>query len=831
VDPAPARERSVLTPHREDRLALFLTRIVRRFAACAAFGPRVAATATRSFAQPFAATLALAAVGAVGGVAARTPAAFADGSWSQISSPPPARQQHTAIYDSARARMVIFGGSNSPGNDTWALSLPASNEPPVWTQLAPTGAPPSGRLGHTAVYDAPRDRMIVFAGYDGTYRNDVWSLDFSGATPAWIALAPAGGPPTARMLHTAIYDPVRERLIVFGGLAASPPRLNDVWALSLAGGAPSWTPLAPAGTPPSARYYHTAIYDAPRDRMIVFGGNDGVVRNDAWALSLGDTAAWTQLGPSGAPPVARAEHTAIADPATDRMIIFAGYDGGANLGDVWELALGGGGPAWAPLAPTGSAPTARLQHTSIYDPVNAQMVMFAGYDNSLRNDTWRMTLGSSPAWAEIAPGGTGAPAARAEHAALYDSARGRMLVFGGAAGAAYFNDTRALALGGSPGWAQIVVPGMKPAARRGHAAIYDAPRDRLIVFGGFDGATHRNDVWALSLAGLPAWLQLSPTGTPPAGRADCAAIYDPLRDRLLLFGGFDGATPLGDAWALSLAGGTPAWSALSPSGAPPAARWGATGIYDPVRDRVVVFGGDDGGALLDDAWGLDLGGAIAWAPFAPSGTPPSARADHAAIYDAGRDRMVMFGGRDSAGARDDLWSLTLGGAAGSGPEAGATHAPKWTALGPTGGPPPARLGHSAIYDPIADRMAIFAGGAADTAAPRRNDTWLLTWAGTAVADVASPRAAVARIASVQPNPFHGETTIRFSLARSGPARLEVFDVSGRRVRALIDGALASGAHAAIWDGADDSGRAAARGVYFLRLVTLDGTATRKVVRR
>ena len=49
---------------------------------------------------------------------------------------------------------------------------------------------------------------------------------------------------------------------------------NDVWALSLSG-SPTWAQLAPAGTPPGAWYGHSAIYDPARDRMVVFGGNDG----------------------------------------------------------------------------------------------------------------------------------------------------------------------------------------------------------------------------------------------------------------------------------------------------------------------------------------------------------------------------------------------------------------------------------------------------------------------------------------------------------------------------------------------------------------------------
>jgi hypothetical protein len=90
--------------------------------------------------------------------------------------------------------------------------------------------------------------------------------------------------PGARVEHTAIYDPVRDRMVVYGNEG---PGANDVWALTLSG-TPLWTPLAPAGGPPPARYGHTAIYDPLRDRMVVFGGDgDGNNFNDAWALTWG----------------------------------------------------------------------------------------------------------------------------------------------------------------------------------------------------------------------------------------------------------------------------------------------------------------------------------------------------------------------------------------------------------------------------------------------------------------------------------------------------------------------------------------------------------------
>ena len=68
-------------------------------------------------------------------------------------------------------------------------------------------------------------------------------------------------------------------------------------------------------------------------------------------------------------------------------------------------------------------------------------------------------------------------------------------------------------------------------------------------------------------------------------------------------------------------------------------------------------------------------------------------------------------------------------------------------------------------------------------------------------------------------PARGRASMTFSLS-GGVERhvqLDVFDVSGRRLRNLVDAVLPPGAHDVTWDGLDDSGQAVGAGVYFARL--------------
>jgi hypothetical protein len=71
-----------------------------------------------------------------------------------------------------------------------------------------------------------------------------------------------------------------------------------------------------------------------------------------------------------------------------------------------------------------------------------------------------------------------------------------------------------------------------------------------------------------------------------------------------------------------------------------------------------------------------------------------------------------------------------------------------------------------------------------------------------------------------PNPFGLQTKISFAVApNAGRISLDVLDVSGRRVRTLIDGPVPPGLHSVLWDGRSEAGRELGSGVYFTRMRT------------
>ena len=104
------------------------------------------------------------------------------------------------------------------------------------------------------------------------------------------------------------------------------------------------------------------------------------------------------------------------------------------------------------------------------------------------------------------------------HAAIYDSDRHEMVVFGGYAGGVWDNHVSALSLGATPTWRAITPAGTPPVGRNSMSAIYDVPRQRMVVFGGWTGTAYSDEVWTLNLAGSPQWTKVTSSGRSPSAR-------------------------------------------------------------------------------------------------------------------------------------------------------------------------------------------------------------------------------------------------------------------------------------------------------------------------
>lgn len=80
-----------------------------------------------------------------------------------------------------------------------------------------------------------------------------------------------------------------------------------------------------------------------------------------------------------------------------------------------------------------------------------------------------------------------------------------------------------------------------------------------------------------------------------------------------------------------------------------------------------------------------------------------------------------------------------------------------------------------------------------------------------------------------PNPFNPSTSIEFMISKSGQVKVEIVNILGQRVRALVDEYLEAGYHLARWDGTDDSGQEVSSGIYLYHISTSELSQTRKML--
>jgi hypothetical protein len=392
---------------------------------------------------------------------------------------------------------------------------------------------------------------------------------------------------------------------------------------------------------------------------------------------------------------------------------------------------------------------------------------------------WAYALGASTWTKLLPPDDRQSPEGRFWHAAVFDPLRERMLMQGGTAvGTAWALDLR-----GAPVWSRVDASGEAPQRAR-HALVFDPIRDRMLLIGQANVAM--DSIPALSFGPPNAWTMLHPAGPAPSDRDAPAAVYDPVRDRVLMFGGYQpnaigGGFGLNDLWQLTL-GSSPAWTQLATQGATPPGRGYLGMVYDAANDRLVVIGGRRtdtsglGAPPLRDVWQLSLAGTPTWQQLTPAGIPPLYLSGVPIVEDVPRHRALIFA---TSTVADSVYTLSL-----DAPES-------WGYLASADTPPIPRQYTAAVFDPYNDRMVLFSGGNNSIFEP---DTWELRFESPAVSvdpPVARERP---RLMGATPNPSSGAMRISFALAGRTPATLELFDPAGRRLARYEVGSLGRGTH-------------------------------------
>ena len=230
-----------------------------------------------------------------------------------------------------------------------------------------------------------------------------------------------------------------------------------------------------------------------------------------------------------------------------------------------------------------------------HDSQHRQFLLFGGtYGSERFSDTWLL---ESSGWKVQSP--RAHPNARISSAVTYDGAHNGFVLFGGRV-------THAKPTTCSPG---------------------GTPQS-------LEKEDFCSDTWVFNSGN---WTRKEPAKSP-SPREGHAMVFDAARNQVVLFGGTAGGTasPLSDTWVWN---GT-TWKQVVPAHHPPG-RFSHTMAYDPIHRQVILFGGDGGNKMLNDTWiwnGRD------WEAAHIESTPPTFRTNAAMDYDATMRKMILFSG-------------------------------------------------------------------------------------------------------------------------------------------------------------------------------------------
>lgn len=201
-------------------------------------------------------------------------------SWAQKDAQPPTACDHVKMaYDASSGETVLFSGldpSESPVNETWSWN---GTE---WELLSEEG--PEGRGHFGFVYDPTHEQILLYGGYASTVSDEFWVWKDN----AWQEID-FPGPGTLSHFGMTL-DRDANVLYIFGGATSGSTFSSfteKTWILSDG----SWRELNPVNAP-SKRGSPAMGFDPVRKKIVLFGGFDSPQRNlaDTWEL---DGVNWT----------------------------------------------------------------------------------------------------------------------------------------------------------------------------------------------------------------------------------------------------------------------------------------------------------------------------------------------------------------------------------------------------------------------------------------------------------------------------------------------------------------------------------------------------------
>jgi hypothetical protein len=554
-----------------------------------------------------------------------SPTANTWGTAPTTTGAPTGRWGHSAIWTGSK--MIIWGGEASAPpyfRNTGGVYDPAAN---AWvttgyTNLINGTGAPTARRSHSAVWTGTK--MIVWGGYDGgtTNRYNDGGV-YDPATDSWTPMTTTNAP-TIRSNHIAVWTGTR--MIVWGGFDNVTPRLDDGGVYDPS--TDSWSALTQGGTPPTARYMHSAIWTG--SKMIVWGGFDTAVTQTGGVYNPA-TNSWGTVPSIIGAPTARYGQSAVW--TGTRMIIWGGWQLSTRVktGGMYDPDA----DIWGFTTTTTSAPTARSMHTAVWNPISQTMIVWGGYDTAVTKSGGQYYPATN-SWGAATPTSGNCPTARQGPSAVWTGSK--MIVWGGWG-------PNPLNTGGVYDpvlntWTTVTTTGAPATGRYYHSAVWtgsgpESWRNKMIIWGGSDGPVNTGAVYDLA---TDSWVtnsypNLRDGVNAPSARTSHTAVWNTISNTMIVWGGSNTNTgkpydPGTDTWGAATSTGTNCPSARSFH----SAVWADT--------RMIIWGGNTTtGGVYNPATN-------SWDAATSTNNTPSSRQNASAVWTG--NRMIIWGGYGSS---------------------------------------------------------------------------------------------------------------------------------------------------------------------------------------
>ncbi len=417
-----------------------------------------------------------------------------------VSLAMPARNGRAVVWDSARKKLLAFGGRNGTPmfSDTWEF------DGQQWTQRFPAQSPPPLSFA-TLAFDSFRRRAVLFGGQlpDAGRSSETWEWD--GVT--WLA-RPVGTSPPRRQSSGMAYDVVHRKTVLFGGTTSNGYE-SDTWEWDGA----RWTQRQVPG--PSARDGHSMVFDERRARIVLVGGYDGTVQSDLWEW---DGTSWTERH-AATTPGPRARFGLAYDGDRQRVVMgFGSTSPSSYSGEVWEW----DGLDWSERTALRLPGTILLDPNLVWDAAQHRLTVLS----SLELFAW-----TGAEWTSFKP------SYRPGASVAFDSNRGVVVLFGGQLfGRAHQFEGELWEWDGTR-WS-LHLPSPHPVGRYQAGLVFDRDRNRVVLFGGSNKLNQPgglmgvdyDDTWEWDGT---SWHEVTSSVRPPAGAAEARLVFVPPLHRSL----------------------------------------------------------------------------------------------------------------------------------------------------------------------------------------------------------------------------------------------------------------------------------------------------------